>query len=353
MSKVLFQHKKGSVLYAQAEPLESEFFSFPTPSLLDTDYDGHPKLALTDVIAFVFPDGDVNKKPMLYIRHADMVKHQYRFGNLIELGDDWLSPQKGAYHTDVIGQGGTPISHYYEVEKGVYGFDAEEPFAQFRCDKNGFTVTEGNVLSMKFQKWPLCILEHESLYHNVSSVIQAGSMLGTFEGKPVLGLGEHDRSLLSTKVADFDGITNDFGYFYMNMMGIREDDGKKEQAIISIDPFNGKNFCYYYKDGETPIFTDKVEMETVWKKLPYVDDGTCVYKDAIFRFGGKEFHFQGKWGSKGFTIQPRTEKHGQSQIFGTWYEGETPYKHRLYMTFGENMEAYDYKLKDIGFDVED
>ena len=87
--------------------------------------------------------------------------------------------------------------------------------------------------------------------------------------------------------------------------------------------------------------------------LPYVDDGTCVFKDAIFRFAGKEIHFEGKWGTKGVRPEPRIEKHGQSQILGTWYEGSTPYKHKLSMTFSENMEAYDYKLEKMGFDVKD
>ena len=99
------------------------------------------------------------------------------------------------------------------------------------------------------------------------------------------------------------------------------------------------------------MLTDKVSMETEWKRLPYVDDGTCVYKNAVFRFAGKEFHFEGKWGTKGFTEKPRVEKHGQSQIFGTWYEGDTPYDHELSFGFSENMEAYDYKLEKLGFEV--
>lgn len=351
--KIEFKHQSGlPVLFAHNEKMQSAFLEAPTPTVFDTDYDGHAQLALTDVIAMVFPNGDVDNKPLLYIRHADMNKHAYRFGNLLELGDDWLSTQK-ALHTEKIGQAGTPITPYQKYEDGSFGFDAESPEAHFRVNERGFSVKEGDVLSMNFENWPNAIIEHESLYNNVSSLIQAGSMMGVYEGKPVLGLGEHDRSLTSQNVRGFDGITNDFGYFYMNMMGIREEDGRREQALISIDPFHGKNFCYYYIDGETPIFTDKVTMETEWKKLPYVNDGTCVYKDATFYFGGKEFHFEGKWGTKGFTIEPRVEKHGQSQIFGTWYEGKTPYKHRLYMTFGENMEAYDYKLKELGFDVEE
>jgi hypothetical protein len=177
-------------------------------------------------------------------------------------------------------------------------------------------------------------------------------MYGILDGKPVQAVGEHDRLFIPSQVRGFDGITNKFGYFYMNMLGIRED-GRREQCLISIGLADGKNLAYYYIDGQQPILTDTVSMETEWTHLPYVDDGTCVYKDAIFRFAGKEFHFYGKWGSKGFTPQPRVEKHGQSQIFGTWHEGPTPYKHRLYTTFGENMEAYDYKLKDLGFDITD
>ena len=350
--RVDFAHKDGAVLYARVDKMKKEYLVGPTPRVFDTEYDGQPEIGVTDVLGMIFPDGDVNKKPLLYIRHADMKKNQYRFGNILELGDDWLGTQK-ALHSDVIGQAGTPISGYQEYEDGVFGFDEIGGRASFRIDENGFHVNEQDILTMDFDNWPNAILESESLYNNVSTLIQPGSFKGTYEGRPVLGLGEHDRSLVSQKVRNFDGITNDFGYIYMNMMGIREDDGRREQAIISIDPFHGKNFCYYWKEGEVPIFTDKVSMEADWKRLPYVDDGTCVYKDAIFRFAGKEFHFEGKWGTKGFTIKPRIEKHGQSQIFGTWYEGKTPYRHRLYMTFGENMEVYDYRLRELGFDVID
>ena len=352
IKKVEFSHASGSVLYAKCDRMRTEYLTSPTPKVFDTDYDGHAQLGLTDVLAMIFPDGDVKQKPLLYIRHADMKKHQYRFGNLLEMGDDWLSTQK-ALHADVIGQAGTPITEYQEYEDGVFGFDEIDGKQAFRIDSEGFHVNEQDILKLDFDNWPNAIIEHESLYNNVSTLIQPGSFMGTYQGRPVLGLGEHDRSFISVTARNFDNITNDFGYIYMNMMGIREDDGKREQAIVSIDPFHGKNFCYYWKDGEVPVLTDKVSMETEWKRLPYVDDGTCVSKNAVFRFAGKEFHFEGKWGTKGFTEKPRVEKHGQSQIFGTWYEGNTPYRHRLYMTFGENMEVYDYRLKELGFDVVD
>ena len=349
--EIQFVHKNGPCLFADLKKLETEDLKAPTPELFNTAYDGRAILSLSDFIGMIFPNGDINEKPLLYIRHTDMLKKQFRFGNLLELGDDWLDVQKGACHVEEVGQAGSAISEYHQIDEETYGYEGIDPYAEFRFKKDRFSVKEGSFLDIDYETWPNAIVEHESMYNNVSTIIQAGSIMGTYEGKPCLGLGEHDRLFIPSKVNGFDGITGNFGYFYMNMMGIREEDGRKEQALISIDPFHGKNFCYYYIDGETPILTDRVSMETEWKKLPYVDDGTCVYKDAIFRFGDKEFHFNGKWGSKGFTIEPRLEKHGQSQIFGTWHEGKKPYRHRLYMTFGENMEAYADRLKELGFDV--
>lgn len=350
MSKAIdFKNTKGPVLCTRFIDLKEKDLIAPTPKCFDTDYDGHAVLSLADVIAMIFPNGDVNEKPMLYIRHTDMIKKEFRFGNLVELGDDFLSVQKGVYHQHEVAQAKTPITEYHKVEDGVYGFECENPKAEFRFSEDGYSVKEGSFLSLTADKWPLAIEEHESMYNHVSTLIQAGTFRGVYENQLVLGLGEHDRLFIPSEVHGFDGITNDFGYFYMNMMGIRED-GRREQALISIG-HDQKILAYYYIDGETPIMCDHVSMEAEWYHLPYVADGTCVYKDAIFRFAGKEFHFEGKWGSKGFTPEPRISKHGQSQIFGTWYEGSTPYKHRLYMTFGENMEAYDYKLEAMGFKV--
>lgn len=38
-------------------------------------------------------------------------------------------------------------------------------------------------------------------------------------------------------------------------------------------------------------------------------------------------------------------------MFGTWYEGDEPYDHKLFFGFVENMEAYDKNLEAAGFDV--
>lgn len=351
--QVEFKNTCGQAQHITLGKLSAKDLAKGTPEVFDNDFDGHALMSLADIIGMVFPNGDVTKKPLFYVRHMDMVKQEFRFGNLVELGDDYLSPQKGVYHQAEFAQGGVPLSPYQQLEDDPekYGFGSEHPASAFKFGKDYYTAKEGDFFSVKGEHWPNAIYEHQSMYNNVSTFIQAATHSGVLDGKPFLGLGEHDRLFIPKEVNGFDGITDNFGYFYMNMMGIRED-GRREQALISIDN-SGKNLAYYYIDGETPIITDHVFMEADWVRLPYVNDGTCVYKDAVFKFCGKEFHFQGKWGSKGFTPEPRVEKHGQSQIFGTWYEGTTPYRHKLFMTLGENMEAYDYKLKEMGFDVID
>ena len=348
---VSFENTSGQAQYVTLRTLRTEDYRPPTPPVFDNDYDGHALLALTDIVGMLFPGGDVFAKPYLYIRHTDILKSQVRFGNIVELGDTFLEPQKRVLHLDEVPQAGVALTPYRELEgrPGVFGHETTEPPASFTFSSDGFTAREGEFLSLVGEPWPHAIFEHRSLYNNVSTVIQPASLLGQLDGVPFLGLGEHDRSHIPSVVGGFDGITNGFGYFYANMMGIRHD-GRREQALVSIDN-SGKIFARYYLEGEQPIMSDQVSMTADWVRLPYVDDGTCIYENATFEFAGKRVNFRGKWGSKGFTPAPRVEKHGQSQVFGTWYEGDEPYDHKLFFGFVENMEAYDHKLEAMGFNV--
>jgi len=353
IKSVEFKHTSNLPQYVTLNKLTSEDVSSITPEFFKNDFDEYPTMALTDFIGMIFPDGDTNKKPYFYIRHIDMKKHVFRFGNIVELGDDFLSPQKGVINVDKFAQGGVPVTPYGSFNDGTNftGFQSDEPKSEFRFNENSYYVKEGDFFLLKGEHWPLAIREHKSMYNGNSTYIQAATHSGMLNGNFFVGVGEHDRLFVSDKLDGFDSISATLGYIYMNMIGIRED-GRKEQVLISIDN-SGKVLGYYYIDGETPIITDQVTMEADWYRLPYVDDGTCVYKDAVFKFCDKEFHFEGKWGSKGFTPSPRVEKHGQSQVFGTWYEGKKPYRHKVFMTLGENMEAYDYKLEKAGFNILD
>ena len=97
MTKVEFINHKDQPLYATIKDVNNKDLATKRPEVFDNDYDGHSILSLADIIAMVFPNGDVTQKPMLYIRHTDMIKNQYRFGDIVELGDTYLDVQKGVY----------------------------------------------------------------------------------------------------------------------------------------------------------------------------------------------------------------------------------------------------------------
>ncbi len=190
MSKsVSFTNTSGQAQYVTLRPVTAADYRSPVPAVFDNDYDGHAELALTDIVGMLFPGGDVSKKPYLYIRHTDILKSQVRFGNIVELGDTFLEPQKGVLHLDEAPQAGVPFTPYRELEPGVFGHETLEPPASAPSEK-GFTATEGDYLSLISDPWPHAIFEHRSLYNNVSTVIQPASIMGALDGVPFLGLGE-------------------------------------------------------------------------------------------------------------------------------------------------------------------
>lgn len=349
--KVEFYNKCGQMLHVEFG--ERNNFIHGVPECFDNEFDGHAKLALIDIYGMIFPDGDSDKKPIMYFRHTDIGENKYRFGNLVELGDDWLSVQKGVYHVDEIATPDTPVIPYGKMsdDPEMYGFGSDEKLVEARFYENRITMKEGDFLNVTLEPWKYTIYDHQSTYPKSSVVFQPSTFIGSYEGKPIMGVGSCDRFCVRSDVDGFGSIP--FEYITLSAAGIREDGRKELIFITTLLDGSGKTVVYYALDGEIPITTDRVTMEAEWKHLPYVDDGTCIFKDAVFYFCDKEIHFEGKWGSKGFLKEPRIEKHGQSQVFGTWYEGKTPYKHRVYYTFVENMGAYDYKLKELGFDVVD
>lgn len=351
MSKTVhFKNTSGQTFYCELGP-KTNFESMP--KAFDNNFDGHARLALIDVYGQFILDNNEEQKPFMYFRHTDISKNRYRFGNFIEFGDSCLEPQKGAYHAGEVATPDTPIHPFRRIEgnERIFGYDSDEPRVEFRVYDDHATMKEGDFFSVTAEPWPFTLYDHQSFYPNSSVVFQPSTWIGVFDGKPVVGLGSYDRFCIRQETSGFDAVP--FGYISMSAMGIRED-GRKECCFVSASLNGaGKTVAYYLLEGETPVITDHFSMEADWTHLPYVDDGTCTFTEATFRFCGKELHFTGKWGSKGFTEKPRIERHGQSHMFGTWYEGSEPYRHRLHCTIVENMDAYDHILKDAGFDIVD
>jgi len=236
---------------------------------------------------------------------------------------------------------------YSKIDEKCFGISAAKPFFEYRYYEDHLTYKETEILNLKAEIFPFAIFKHADETIIVSQITQPCIYSGTFEGKPVKGIGNFE--LVFVPQNENRKLNDWFSYIYACDLGVKED-GRKEIVLILLN-LEGKSRGFYWLEGEEPVVSDQVKMEAIWERLPYVDDDTCIYKDAIFRFGGKEIHFSGKWGAKGLTSYPRLELHGQSQVLGTWYEGGTPYKHELSMTFHENMDVYFNKLKDAGFMV--
>lgn len=314
----------------------------------ENEFDGYAKLALIDI----FGEFNIQGKQFPYFRHTDISTGTHRFGNIVELGDGPFEVQKGTLHSGEVATKETPLNNYRKISDSplCYGFDSDEPFVEYRAYENYATIKEGNFLNLKAELWPFTIYDHQSHHENASMIIQPCTWLGKIDDKPVIGVGSIDYLCLKEN-KKFDNIN--FGYISVSCIGIR-DDGRKECAFFNGSLENkGQNMAFYICEGENPIFTNHFEMEAEWHHLPYVNDGTCCIKEAVFYFCGKELHFNGKWGTKGFTEKPRVEKHGQSQIYGTWYVGNKEYSHTMYWCMSENMEAYDYVLAKKGFTVID
>lgn len=319
------------------------------PKIFQNKDDDYAQLCLVDMVGILYYEGKLDEKPIYYIRHAN--PDSYRFGGMIELGDDFLSPQKRGYHEDAFIDKCKLTTEYSKLSDDpiIYGLGTKKPFSEFRFYMDHATFKESDFLNIVATPLPICIIDHGCIFPPLSMIKQPCILKGTYEGKNIIGFGSYERLYKPKKNKEDFG--KSLGYIYSIGMGLREDN-KYEIACASIDE-KGSSIGYYWLEGEQPIVSYDVKMEANWKHLPYVDDGTCIYKDVVYRFADLEFHVEGKWGTKGFTSHPRIERHGQSQVFGTWYIGKKPYKHKLSYNVNENMEAYDYKLKKRGFNVVD
>lgn len=343
---ITFKNEFCDGFYEEVKRTE-DVFSL-TPSVFHNERDDDARVALCDPFGFIFVEGE--EKPLYFMRHA--LIDMYRFGGIIELGDTPLDYQKSGDCKDFFQRG--PITDTYrkredvEGEEFVYGFGTEKPYSKYRLYKDYATFEEGeDVLKLRADFIGDAIVDHQASFGNLPQILFPSKWTGTYRGKKVTGLGHFAMNYqLAHK---HENILSSLGYISLTLMGIRED-GKLEMAFIAIDQ-TGTAGAFYKLEGEPLISVTEVSMEADWYHLPYVDDGTCVFKDAIFRFGGKEIHFNGKWGAKGIAPEPRLDKHGQSHIFGTWYVGDTPYEHKASFGFSENMGAYDYKIEKMGFEV--
>lgn len=291
--------------------------------------------------------------PHYYFHNMDM--ETSRWAGIIRLGDGPLGLQTGVHDEDMVQF--EPLTPYGVIRKNplTYGVMTTRGIEmEFQYNEAGCTIREGkngSILDVKGEWFPYGVICHIGSEYNIPFIHLPVLLEGTYQGEKVKFLACIDR-IFSPEGLEEDIIRNATEYISSYCSGVRED-GRREFFMALITHDNGKGLGIYWLEGEDPIITDEVVNEGEWIKLPYVDDGTVVNPNQVWRFGGKEFHVIGKWGAKGFTAKPRMERHGQSQYFGTWYEGNTPYQHEVWNTFNENMGAFSASMKERGFDVQD
>ena len=322
---------------------DKDFFS-ERPQILNNEFDRYGKMALVDAYGLIFDEKD--KAPVLFVRHGK--RKGYRFAGFCRLNEDPLGVQTPLHYKDMEQVETENEFSLLSEDPWIYGYGSKEPFSKYRYFEEDGLIKgawkEGDFFEGKAEPFPYAIIQHMGKTANFTEIIQPAIVTGTFEGKPVRFLGSFDKVFMPSEETKDIGAT--MAYNLILDHGIRPD-GRKESFIVYIND-EGKSMGLYYLEGEEPVVSEDVGFEAEWFLQPCVDDRTVMYKDAIFHVGNKTIHFIGKWGCKGITAYPRYEKHGQSQIFGTWYEGDEPYEHTLFTTFHENMEAYDYKYEKLG-----
>lgn len=335
------------------------------PTRFDNDEDGHPERCIVTCLGTWFDNG-VDNPPISYFRLMNL--DSPRWAGMVRCGNNPLSRHE-PIHIDDIAQKGDTMIPYQKLQSNpdVWGWGVNKPFVEVRYYEDG-TITwkegkNGDILNVKLESFPYTFFIHRCEQFPVSTFYTNGCYLkGTYEGKEIEGIGFHDGQFVPTDKTDKETAwqkTTD--YLTANCVGIRED-GRKEVCF-----FNGQADHLvggYWLEGEEPIVDGNIKIVGDWVHLPYTNDHTCLMTKFDIHIQNKVIHFEGKWGLKGWGKEDCSDnamnglpsfgdRHGESQCVGIFYEGEIPYKHRVWQTFIENMEAYDYKLKQKGHHVID
>lgn len=345
-NRVLFQSRDPRKQITDFVPWQEDFLQ-NSPTIFDNDQDGSGVNSLNAVFFMFFDEG----QPYFYYRHSDPDKN--RFVGICKLGEGPLDYQKGGITYQLA------CSHkhdafvpYHKIsdEPCVNGFYSEDHEMAIHYSLDRGTIHEKDILNCKGIYLPLATVDHFNVWPDGANIYQGAEITGVFQGRPIQGMGRFSRSFTRKCSADH-GFNFNFHGVNTNteLLGIRQD-GRREECVIDIMS-KGNVWAYYWLEGEPPITANEVEVEADWYCLPYLDDGTCIYKEITFRFAGKEIHVNGKWGHKGFTGYPRFDKKGQAEVCGPWYEGQIAYEHVNYMSFNEVQEAYADSLEKLGFRV--
>lgn len=303
------------------------------------------------VWCIMFPEND--DVPHYYMRNMEL--NRYRNCGIIRLGNTAFSPQSEAHVYDLAKKGDitSPYSQISE-EPVIFEQGTVKPFSEIRFMDGYATWKETDVLDLKAEYWPLATFIHHETGYGLEYIHQNVTLTGTYEGRKIETLGCFDRTF--TPVSENPNTIIDRAcdmYMISVCSGIR-DDGRKEFFYGIIGGKDLKNrFGVYWLEGNEPVVSDHLFLETEWQRLSYLsdNDATMGYKDCVWHLDDIEIHINGKWGTRGFAAKPRMDRVGSTQTFGPWYAGTVPYKHRLWHNYNENMGCTSDALSRYGLNV--
>ena len=315
------------------------------PYFFQNETDGYAELFRHDQLGMLHVEDD---HPHYYFRNLNM--DSTRWAGAIRPGDGPLATQTVMVDREIAQS--IPATPYgpIEGEPFAYRMRTEDPNNLYEWHEDYCHFVEDGILDVKCKYFPYALVMHYDSPYKATFINLAIYGEGTYNGQKIKYMGCIDR-VYAPKGRENEIIANATTYLNGYYSCIRED-GRKEYFFGQINgDKNGEGAVGYYLEGEEPILSTEIYLDADWYKLPYVDDGTCVYTDGTWRFEGKEIHVKGLWGSKGFTPVPRVERHGQSQCFGTWHEGDVPYVQQNYCVFNESMEVYEERIRKMGFEI--
>ena len=335
------------------------------PKRFDNDEDWHPEAVGGGGGSGTFYIDGLDKAPVTFMRLTNL--DSVRWGGFVRCGEGPFSLHTPLHVDDLAQAADRMAKPYGKISEHTWCSTIEKPYYMFTKNDDGtgrwIEGENGSIMDIKLEPFPEALFIHRCRQFPVSTFFtNACIATGTYEGKPVKGMVDQVGQFVPVEGIDKETAwQNTTDYFTANLMGVRED-GRKEVAFFNGNydgPVGG-----YWLEGEEPIVSENVEVIGDWYHLPYCDDGTCLMPDFIFRIGDKTIHFEGRWGLKGWGKETDVNRmvkgapsfgnrHGQSQVVGEFWEGDVPYIHEIKHTFVENMEAYDYKLKQRGHKVVD
>jgi hypothetical protein len=203
-----------------------------------------------------------------------------------------------------------------ESDSVIYELHSDIPGILYQFSSRKLQIVESDFLELSCEYLPYAVVSNSNGGFGVPYLHQQMIMTGTFEGKPISGIGGWDRMYGASLVDTLAGEI----FCGMSFVGIHKD-GTREWGFVSTI---GSGIGFYCKDGDEPVVASEVISDMEWERVPFLTDGTLTYTKAVFRFANKVIHYIAKYGRRGETFEP-TGNPGMGQSSGDWYEGDIPY----------------------------